>query len=141
MSSYLPNLQAIARALGGEVNGKTVHCPGPGHSRADRSMMVSLDNKTKSGFVVYSFSGDDWQECKDYVRNKLGIDRETTKPKDFSSLWPTKIDTANERDAKARELWASARTEDLHQQLRLIYPHIFRDEDAWNEAYRMKNVR
>jgi hypothetical protein len=65
------DIRALARALGGEVAGRdTVVAPGPGHSRKDRSLSVRLVNG--GDFVVYSHAGDDWQQCKDYVRERLG---------------------------------------------------------------------
>jgi putative DNA primase/helicase len=60
-----------ARALGGEPIGRQqVRCPGPGHSRRDRSLSVRF---TDSGFIVHSFAGDDPIECRDYVRERLGL--------------------------------------------------------------------
>jgi putative DNA primase/helicase len=66
-------LQTIARALGGEVTGRQVLAPGPGHSPKDRSLAVSVSNDAPDGFVTYSHAGDDWRECRDYVRAKLGL--------------------------------------------------------------------
>jgi AAA domain len=67
------SLQYLARALGGEVSGGQVLAPGPGHSPADRSMSVKLDDSAPDGFVAHSFAGDDPIDCKDYVRDKLGL--------------------------------------------------------------------
>jgi hypothetical protein len=62
--------RSIARALGGDVIGRdAVLAPGPGHARRDRSLSVRL---TDGDFVVFSHAGDDWQTCKDYVRERLG---------------------------------------------------------------------
>jgi putative DNA primase/helicase len=69
----LPNLQSLARALGGEVNGDQVLAPGPGHSTKDRSLSVKIDVAAPDGFIVNSFAGDDAIMCKDYVRSKAGI--------------------------------------------------------------------
>jgi putative DNA primase/helicase len=63
----------IARALGGEVTGNTVLCPGPGHSPRDRSLAVRLDPAASDGFLVFSHAGDDWRECRDHVRERLGL--------------------------------------------------------------------
>jgi hypothetical protein len=65
--------QQVAAALGGEVSGREVLAPGPGHSTKDRSMSVRLDPASPDGFVVHSFAGDDPLACKDHVRDKLGI--------------------------------------------------------------------
>ena len=64
----------IARALGGEVVGRNILlCPGPGHSPKDRSLQVTLDARAPDGIVVHSFAGDHWQDCRDYVRERLGF--------------------------------------------------------------------
>jgi hypothetical protein len=67
------DLRAAARALGGEICGGEVLAPGPGHSAADRSLSVKLDNAAPQGFIVHSFSGDDPIVCREYVRQKLGL--------------------------------------------------------------------
>jgi putative DNA primase/helicase len=69
------SLKSIAAALDGEIwNGRQVLCPGPGHSKKDRSLSVILDRSEIDGFVVHSFAGDDWRQCRDYVRSKLGVE-------------------------------------------------------------------
>lgn len=64
------DIRTIARVLGGEVTGRD-KClvPGPNHSRRDRSLSIRV---RADGFDVYSFTGDDWHDCRDYVRSKLG---------------------------------------------------------------------
>ena len=70
------SLREIARMLGGEVSGsQEINCPGPGHSRVDRSLSVKLSSTAPDGFTVWSRCGDDWRTCKDYVREKLGVGR------------------------------------------------------------------
>jgi len=69
-------LQSLARALGGDVSGGRVLAPGPGHSRKDRSMWVQLSPMAPDGFIVGSFSGDAWQDCKDHIRSCIGLDRQ-----------------------------------------------------------------
>lgn len=71
--NMLPNLQAIARALGGEVTGDQVLAPGPGHSPKDRSLSIKLDTNAPEGFIVHSFANNDPITCKDYVRALLGL--------------------------------------------------------------------
>jgi putative DNA primase/helicase len=66
--------RSIASALGGQTAGRdTVLAPGPGHSRSDRSLAVRLDATAPDGFLIYSHAGDDWRECRDYVRARLGL--------------------------------------------------------------------
>jgi len=54
------SLQSIARALGGEVSGRRVRAPGPGHSPKDRSLAISISNDAPDGFVLHSFANDHW---------------------------------------------------------------------------------
>jgi hypothetical protein len=65
--------RAVARALGGEIVGGSVVCPGPGHSRGDRSLSVRPSEESPDGFVCHWFAGDPWQECRDYIRSRLGL--------------------------------------------------------------------
>lgn len=73
MSVTLPE---IARALNGKVSGRQVLCPGPGHSRKDRSLSVRLSDAAPDGFVVHSHAGDDWRLCRDFVADALGLARD-----------------------------------------------------------------
>ena len=68
------DLRSLAARLGGEISGRGVNCPGPGHSANDRSLSVSPSATSPNGFLVYSFAGDDPIDCLDYVRAKLGLD-------------------------------------------------------------------
>ena len=65
-------LRSLAGRLGGEVSGRGVNCPGPGHGAKDRSLSVSPSATAPSGFLVNSFAGDDPIVCLDYVRARLG---------------------------------------------------------------------
>ncbi len=67
------NLRTTAAALGGDVTGGKVLAPGPGHTKRDRSLVITLDANGPDGFWVYSFANDDWRDCRDYVKEKLGI--------------------------------------------------------------------
>jgi len=66
------DLRSLQRALGGEISGKQLLCPGPGHSPRDRSLAVR-PSPDGDGFIVHSHCGDDWTLCKDYVRERLGL--------------------------------------------------------------------
>src|SRR5215467_9521388 len=68
------DLRSIAHALGGDVSKGQVLAPGPGHSAADRSLSVKPDPGAPDGFIVHSFAGDDAITCKDYVREKMGLE-------------------------------------------------------------------
>ena len=67
------NLRTLQRALGGDISASQLLCPGPDHSKSDRSLSVKLDSNAPDGFLVHSFAGDDPITCKDYVREKLGL--------------------------------------------------------------------
>jgi hypothetical protein len=68
------NLGEAARLLGGVVmSGDHVLCPGPGHSRTDRSLSVRFDPNVPGGFIVNSFAGDSPLKCRDHVRQCLGM--------------------------------------------------------------------
>jgi putative DNA primase/helicase len=70
------SLHQIAVALGGSVSAGQVSCPGPGHSRGDRSMTVRLSPTAPDGFIVHSHAGDDFGVCRDHVRSRLGMTRD-----------------------------------------------------------------
>jgi hypothetical protein len=70
-SSSLTSLHEIARALGGDVSGREVLAPGPGHTAGDRSLSVILGDN--GDIVVHSFAGGDPIALKDYVRSKCGM--------------------------------------------------------------------
>ena len=65
----LLTLRTLQRALGGKITGNQLLCAGPGHDPRDRSLAVKVSG---DDFVVFSHSGDDWRECRDFVREKLG---------------------------------------------------------------------
>jgi Toprim domain len=66
------DLRIIARALGGEVSGRQVLAPGPGHSPRDRSLSIKIEPDAPDGFLVHSFAGDDPIACKNHVRHLVG---------------------------------------------------------------------
>jgi hypothetical protein len=81
MAHQLPSIERAAELLGGEVSGKQVLAPGPGHSGEDRSLSVKLDDAAPDGFVINTFAGDDVSKCRDYVREKLGLPKFAPKQK------------------------------------------------------------
>ncbi len=99
------SLQAFAHALGGSVTGPNrIACPGPYHSRRDRSLSVLVDPSAPDGFVVHSHAGDDALECKDFVRDRLGLVRE---PRAETPLRIASEDDAV-RTGRALALWREA---------------------------------
>jgi putative DNA primase/helicase len=96
----LPDLRAIARALGGEIIGGQVLCPGPSHSPTDRSLAIRLSAESPFGFIAHSHAGDDWRVCRDYVLGKLG--EPTWRPADRESRAPA---PAWIHEIKSTDLW------------------------------------
>ncbi len=111
------SLREIARVLGGDVVGAQVVAPGPGHSARDRSMGVRLAPTAPDGFTVVSFAGDDWQACKDHVRQRLGLrafDKGNSAPPPRPAAAPAREvagqdDTGKRRVEAALRIWHEAR--------------------------------
>jgi putative DNA primase/helicase len=120
------DLRTIARLLGGEVSGKWAYVPGPGHSAKDRSLGITLDPNDPDGFIVHSHANDDWQECKDSVRFRLGLSPWQPGDKQNRRVHPSRIKefdrAAIDRAAKYR-----SRTEDDLLRIR-------RAIEIWNAA-------
>jgi putative DNA primase/helicase len=115
-------LRTLQRVLGGEINGGQLLTSGPGHSARDRSLAVRPDGN--GGFTVYSHAGDDWRDCRDYVRARLGWpqwrpgdgrDRRVD-PSRLAAFDRAAVDAESERRERsewlrikrARALWAEA---------------------------------
>ena len=106
------SLREIARALGGEAAGGQVLAPGPGHGPRDRSLSVRLSATAPDGFVAFSHAGDDWRECRDHVRDRLGWERRDERdPPGAKAAKVGKGDPEYElrQHEKARWLWAQRR--------------------------------
>src|SRR5215207_8846528 len=104
------NLQTLARALGGEVSGRQVLAPGPGHSPQDCSLSIRIDPSAPGGFLVHSFAGDDPLTAKDYVREQLGLKRSPDRQpvERRPPPVPVPIDDA-ERTVRALAIWFKAK--------------------------------
>lgn len=90
------DLRSIASALGGEIVGRQVLAPGPGHSRQDRSLAIVPSPRAPGGFLVHSHCGDDWKECRDHVCDALGIAPPERHRK------PTREEMAQRREERSR---------------------------------------
>jgi putative DNA primase/helicase len=98
------DIRTLARRLGGDVIGRgRANVPGPNHSKRDRSLHVWIgrDGRLK----VKSWSGDDWRECRDFVRSKLGI-ADDWKPEKRAE--DSTGDDRERRKRRALEIWAEA---------------------------------
>ena len=94
------DLRAIARALGGEVVGRQVLAPGPGHSRQDRSLSVTISATAPEGFLAFSHAGDDFAECRDHVKRALGLPTERPAPQTRTPRAPQPRPDDAEREAR-----------------------------------------
>lgn len=102
------DLRSIARALGGQIAGRdSVLVPGPGHSHKDRSLKGTF--KADGSFSVTSFAGDDWRECKDYVRHRLGLGEFTPAYARPARVIVATAPEDRERVNRAGSLWCEAR--------------------------------
>lgn len=106
------DLRSAARALGGEVSGRGITCPGPGHSSTDRSLSVMPSPAAPGGFVVWSHAGDDPLAAKDYVRQRLGLPTQfRTGPAEITAGRAAlkSQDITSDRTALALRIWGEAR--------------------------------
>jgi putative DNA primase/helicase len=95
----IADLRSLARLLGGEVIGRQVLAPGPGHSPRDRSLSVTISATAPEGFLAFSHAGDDFAECRDHVKDALGIERRSFQP---APRRPTPPPRDDDRIARAR---------------------------------------
>ena len=106
--------RTVAYALGGDVTGRdSANVPGPGHSKADRSLSIKLDSRAPDGFVVCSHAGDDPMACRDHVRDKLGLGRwergkERRTPIKVADTGPDP--DQEKRKAFALKIWSESRS-------------------------------
>ena len=107
----LMTLKEPADALGGEVVGDRVLCPGPNHSGADRSLSVWPANNA-AGFTVHSFAGDTRQECIAHVKAMLDSERRAALAKLGAALPAREARAEDPRKLankkRALEIWAEA---------------------------------
>jgi putative DNA primase/helicase len=119
------DLRSLQRALGGEISGGQLLCPGPGHSARDRSLAVR-PSRDGHDLIVHSYCGDDWTLCKDYVRERAGLPQWQPGDDRDRRVDPSRL-KAFERAAVEAESERRPRTqEDLAR--------IARALTIWNEA-------
>ena len=105
MDSLCVDLRTLAAAVGGDISSGQVLCPGPNHSKRDRSLAIRPT--ASGGFVCHSFAGDDWQSCRDYVYERLGLPRyreQSHSPPPLKRTAPRDVPPQNVERAKS--LWA-----------------------------------
>jgi len=105
MDSHCLDLRTLQAALGGNISCGQLLCPGPNHSTKDRSLAVKPT--ASGGFIVHSFAGDDWRECQNYVRERLGLPREQRRDQLLYPPRRTHPPSAPRQNIeRARRLWA-----------------------------------
>jgi putative DNA primase/helicase len=103
-----PALTALAKALGGDISGSSVLCPGPGHSQKDRSLSVTPSFASPTGFICHSHAGDRWQDCRDHVAALLGMGgTQHRQASPAPSASPSTSPSTSDRSATAIKLWKS----------------------------------
>src|SRR5208282_4905683 len=105
-------------------SGKQVLAPGPGHGARDRSLSVALSATSPDGFVTHSFSGDDWRECRDHVRNRLGLPRDNWKRERQSTRAPKPTPRSDDGDAEAKRAKAINRWTEANGSLSLVRTYL-----------------
>jgi putative DNA primase/helicase len=101
----------IARSLGGQIAGRNILAPGPGHSSSDRSLSVRIDPAARDGFIVHSFAGDPPIACRDHVRAALGLSVSRKKQQSYVARKPLvagQTDNSRDHSAFAQGLWDEA---------------------------------
>lgn len=101
------DLRMAARALGGEVVGRGIICPGPGHTRQDRSLSILFDIKAPGGFTLHSHAGDDFRACRDFVRDRLRLPH-SCEPRPVEVSCSGIAEQASEHTELALRIWREA---------------------------------
>lgn len=101
----LLSLKQCAQLLGGDICGNGVVAPGPGHRSRDRSLMITPDENAPDGFLTHSYAGDDWRDCRDHVKDLLGIASNDFTPKVRNPPILTKPADDGQRIAAAIAVW------------------------------------
>tara|TARA_R100000365_G_C2732580_1_gene62550 strand:+ start:47 stop:838 length:792 start_codon:yes stop_codon:yes gene_type:complete len=61
---------------------------------------------TADGFTVYSHAGDDWRECKDFVRSRLGADHKPAMP--IHGTLQREVPDRSDRKREAARIWRTS---------------------------------
>jgi putative DNA primase/helicase len=77
---------------------------------------VRLDDEAPDGFLIHSHAGDDWRECRDYIRSRLGLSTWQPGEDERRHVDRRRADDAalksrdnHARIARAREMWDAGR--------------------------------
>ena len=99
------DIKTAARLLAGEARGNKIICPGPGHSKRDRSLSVTF--LPDGSFLTNSFAGDDFRDCRDHVKTRLGLSDD--RPQQVIAPAPTLVSSGSTRARieMLKRLWDS----------------------------------
>jgi len=106
----------IVKKIGGDVmnGGRTALCPGPGHSKHDRSMSLKLDANNE--LIVNSFSSrTTWQDCRRDLEDRglipaFDAQSQPSRAPRATHSAPAKQEYDPEKLAYARQLWDAGRS-------------------------------
>ncbi len=136
------SIRAWAHALGGVVVGKSISCPGPGHGKHDRSLSVTPCASAPDGFIVNSFAGDDFRECRDHVRLLLGMSAFAPQYADTARCTASReavepIEPPSPNIDRARNIWrASVGIKRTIAEVYLARRALVLDGDDWHRVLR-----
>lgn len=104
-------LRTIVQALGGDLydRGRRANVPAPGHSAADRSVSLLLENDR---VVVHTFGDGDWRAVLDDLRERGLIDAANallSVSGAAARAAATPAPSGRERQAAARRIWEDGR--------------------------------
>jgi putative DNA primase/helicase len=105
------SLRDIVKALGGDLyeGGRRANIPAPGHSAADRSVSLLLQNDR---VVVHTFGDGDWKAVLDHLRDSRLIDAQNTPTSVSGGLLspsPAPKPPDRQRLDAARRIWDGGR--------------------------------
>ncbi|WP_436637636.1 DUF7146 domain-containing protein [Microbaculum sp. FT89] len=95
-------LEQLASALGGDLNGRWINIPGPGHSKTDRSLGFSLEKAAPAGIRTHSFAGDDEERCREHI---LGLLEGKPSVQFFNGTAPETDEQRERKKVSALDIW------------------------------------
>jgi len=97
---HLLDLRLIARALGGEISGRQILAPGPGHSPQDRSLSIRIEPGAPAGFKSLQANGS--SPAKEKTNARRLRSRRTVVRSDWRAMLSVCRDCSDELSVKER---------------------------------------
>ena len=106
------SLKSIVAALGGDLydRGRRANIPAPGHSSADRSVSLLLE---EGRLIVHTFGDSDWKGVLDHLREQGLVDaHDAPLTRLQASQFRAQVETSTkiERLNAARRIWETGNT-------------------------------